>query len=460
MTEILVVDDERSMREFLEILFVKEGWRVRTADNISQAQKCIDELVPDLVVTDLKLKKESGLDLLKDVKGRYPDVEVIVITAFATTQTAIEALKMGAHDYVHKPFQVDEIRVVVQRALERRRLLSENIRMRAELTGGYDFGDLVGKSVRMQEIYRLIEQIAPTRSNVLITGESGTGKELVARAIHLRGARKDKSFIPIDCASIPEQLLESELFGYVKGAFTGADGNRRGLFELAEGGTVFLDEIAEVPLTIQVKLLRVLQERYIRRLGDGKDIPVDVRLVAATNRDIEEEVRKGNFREDLFFRLNVIPIRLPPLRERKEDIPALVRHLTQKVAKAEGQAAPIVLSEAVDALSTYDFPGNVRELQNMVERAVALSGGRPIGPEVFLENMQAADDSGGTESVDLPEDGIDLESVLASVERKLIDKAMQMSKGVKKKAADLLGISFRSFRYRLLKQEEKEEGKK
>jgi len=324
MTEIIVTDDQRSMREFLEILLSKEGYAVRSAPGMSKALALMDEKVPDVVITDLKMKGGSGLDLLKEIKNRAPDVEVVVITAFATTETAIEALKLGAYDYITKPFQVDEIRVVVQRALERQRLLRDNLRMRAELTGRYDYGSLVGKSPRMQEVYRLIDQVAPTRSNVLVTGESGTGKELVARALHLRSPRAEAAFVPIDCASIPTQLMESELFGYVKGAFTGASADRQGLFELADSGTVFLDEIAEIHPSIQVKLLRVLQERSVKRLGEGRDRPVDVRLVAATNRDIDEEVRRGTFRESRTDRLDrgvrgALLLRLPRQRTRAHE---------------------------------------------------------------------------------------------------------------------------------------------
>ncbi len=451
MSDVMIVDDERSMREFLEILLSKLGYAVRTAPGMSKALALMDEKAPDLVITDLKMRGGSGLDLLREIKSRSPEMEVVVITAFATTETAIDALKLGAYDYITKPFQVEEIRVVVQRALERQRLLRENLRMRTELIGRYDYGNLVGKSARMQEVYRLIEQVAPTRSNVLITGESGTGKDLVARAVHLRSPRADAAFVPIDCASIPPQLMESELFGCVKGAFTGATADRQGLFELADSGTVFLDEIAEVPAPVQVKLLRVLQERSVKRLGEGKDRPVDVRLIAATNRDIDEEVSKGNFREDLFFRINVIRIQLPPLRERREDIPQLVRHFARKVAGEEGQAEPVILTEAMGALSSYDFPGNVRELMNMVERAVALSGGRPIGPEVFEQELSKQRPASLEAVGDLPEEGTDLEKSLAAVERRLLEQALRRANGVKKEAARLLGISFRSIRYRLLK---------
>jgi two-component system response regulator PilR (NtrC family) len=454
MSQILVVDDERSMREFLEILLTKEGEAVRTARNAAEALERIEQQLPELVITDLRMKGGSGLDLLRRVKQQHPEVEFLVITAFGTDDTAVEALKMGAYDYVTKPFQVDELKVVVQRALERQRLLRENVFMRAELSSRYDFGNLVGKGPRMQEVYRLIEQVAPTRANVLITGESGTGKELVARALHFRSERRDHPFVAIDCGSIPETLMESELFGHAKGAFTGATSDRRGLFELAAGGTAFLDEVGEVPLGLQVKLLRVLQERSLKRLGDGRDRPVDVRLVAATNRDLEQLVAAGGFRQDLFFRLNVIRIHLPPLRQRREDIAELVRHFVAKICKQEQCPAPVVLGEALEALQAYDFPGNVRELENMVERAVALAGNRPIGPELFTEHMERGPtpgDGAGPVQQRLLDEGVELDAVLAGVERQLIEQALQRSGGVKKDAARLLGITFRSLRYRLAK---------
>ena len=452
MSEILIVDDERSMREFFEILLGGDaGHSVRTAGSVDEAMAKVDEQVPDLVISDLRMKAGTGLDLLRLVKQRHPGVEVIMVTAFATDETAIEAMKMGAHDYVTKPFQVDEIRVVVRRALERQRLLSDNVRMRAELSSRYAFDQLVGRSPRMQEVYRLIEQVAPTRANVLVTGESGTGKELVARAIHFRSERSDGPFVPIDCGSIPASLVESELFGHTKGAFTGAGNDRKGLFELANRGTAFLDEVGEVPMELQVKLLRVLQERSLKRLGEGRDRKVDLRLVAATNRDLEAEISAGHFREDLFFRLNVVRVHLPPLREHREDIVDLVRHFTSKLAGEEDRPAPVVLTEAIDALMGYDFPGNVRELENLVQRAAALAGNRPIGPELFIDHMRKEPIGllGDLES--FPEQGLDLVGVLDEAERKLIRKALIRSGGVKKEAARLLKISFRSLRYRLAK---------
>jgi two-component system response regulator PilR (NtrC family) len=451
MTDILIVDDERSMREFLQILLSESGFRLRSAASAAEALGLIGEELPDLVISDLRMKGGSGLDLLRQTKQRHPEVEFIVITAYATDETAIEALRLGAYDYVTKPFQVDELKVVVQRALERQRLMRENTFMRAELTSRYDFGNLIGKGPRMQEIYRLIDQVAPTRSNVLITGESGTGKELVARAIHFRSERADAPFVPIDCGSIPEPLMESELFGHVRGAFTGASADRKGLFELANGGTAFLDEIGELPVGLQVKLLRVIQERSFKRLGDGHDRHVDVRLVSASNRNLEEEVSRGRFREDLYFRLNVIRIHLPPLRERREDIADLLRHFVARIAQEQDRTAPIVLGEAVDALMAYDFPGNVRELQNLAERAVALAGGRPVGAELFTDHMQSGSAQDRAARDPLPAEGLALDEVLASTERRLIRQALQASGGVKKEAARLLGVSFRSLRYRLAK---------
>ncbi len=451
MSEILIVDDERSMREFLEIFCQQDGWSTRSASGVKEALKLFDDKEPKLVITDLKMKGPGGLELLKAIKKRNPAVEVIVVTAFATDATAMEAIKLGAYDYIQKPFQVEEIRVVMQRALERQRLLRENVTMRVELTGRYDFFGMVGRSPRMQEVYRLIEQVAPSKSTVVISGESGTGKELVARAIHFRSTRNKAPFVPIDCSSIPETLLESELFGHQRGAFTGATADRKGLFELAEGGTVFLDEIAEVPAPVQVKLLRVLQERKVRRLGEGKDRPVDVRLVAATNRDLESEVAEGRFREDLFYRLNVIRIHLPALRERLDDVPDLVRHFVAKLCAEAEDPPSMVLDEALDALRAYDFPGNVRELENLVERAVALGGHRPLGAELFVDHLKRRSAEVDLGDLVLPEEGIELDSILAGVERKLINQALVLSGGTKKDAAKLLGISFRSIRYRVLK---------
>jgi len=448
MNDILIVDDETSMQEFLQILFEGQGWRVRTAGNVEQALALLAEQLPDVVVTDVKMKGASGLELLKQVKQLDPAVEVIVITAYASDESALEALRLGAYDYVAKPFDVEEMKVVVTRALERKRLLQENLRMRSELRGGLPGTELVGASPRMQEVYRLIEQVAPTRANVLLTGESGTGKEVVARAIHRLSGRAAEPFVPIDCSAIPAGLLESELFGVMRGAYTGASADRPGLFEMASGGTAFLDEVAEIPLELQVKLLRVLEQRSLRRLGDSRDRQIDIRLVAATNRDIETEVQAGRFRQDLFFRLNVVRVHLPPLRQRRTDIKPLARHFARQLAEQEGKAEPLLLPEAMEILEKHNFPGNVRELKNIVERAVALSGDRPIGADLVKVGSHPGNRNLEEE---IPPEGLDLEEFLAEQERRLLLQALGKSGGVKTKAAELLKLSFRSFRYRLKK---------
>ncbi len=449
MGRILVVDDEQSMRQMLEILFREAGWEVRSGESAAEALEHLRKFEPDVVVTDVKMKGTSGLELLKAIKTDNHDIEVIVITAYASDSNALEALKLGAYDYVAKPFDVEELKVVAARALERRRLLQENLRMRAELQRGLPGTELVGTSARMQEVYRTIEKVAPTRANVLITGESGTGKEVVARAIHRLSQRASGPFVPVDCAAIPATLMESELFGAMKGAFTGATSDRAGLFELASGGTVFLDEVGEIPLELQVKLLRVLEQRTVRRLGDSRDRQIDVRVVAATNQDLERLVGEGKFRQDLFFRLNVVHLHLPALRERLKDIKPLAIHFARQLAQQEGAKEPVILPEAFGVLESYDFPGNVRELKNIVERAVALSGGRPIDAALIGDNLTSRSRLPGT--TDLPPEGIDLEKFLEEQERSLLLQALRQAKGVKTRAAELLGLSFRSFRYRLKK---------
>ena len=449
MGKILVVDDERSMLQMLEILFKEAGWEVRSAGSVVEAMDMLRKFEPDVVITDVRMKGTSGLELLKALKTDHPYTEAIVITAYASDNNALEALRLGAYDYVAKPFDVEELKVVASRALERRRLLQENLRMKAELQRGLPGTELVGSSARMQEVYRTIERVAPTRANVLITGESGTGKEVAARAIHRLSPRASGPFVPIDCAAIPANLMESELFGTVKGAFTGATADRAGLFELASGGTVFLDEVGEIPLELQVKLLRVLEQRTVRRLGDSRDRNIDVRVVAATNRDLEQLVREGLFRQDLFFRLNVVHLYLPPLRERKTDIKPLARHFARQLARQENCKEPLLLPETFAALESYDFPGNVRELKNIIERVVALSGGRPIDAEMVRTNLSTSRRLFDTP--DLPPEGIDLEKVLDEQERKLLLQALRQAGGVKTKAAELLRLSFRSFRYRLKK---------
>jgi len=446
---ILVVDDERSMREFLEICFRREGYDVATAADVDSALALLEADDYDVVISDLQMPGRSGLELLHAVRDTSPETAVILITAFATTETAIAAMKEGAYDYVTKPFKVDEIRLVVEKALEKKLLSRENRRLRSELQSQLRQRELVGTSAAMHRVYELVNQVAETRTNVLVSGESGTGKELVARAIHTRSERRERPFVAINCGAIPENLLESELFGHVKGAFTGAVSGKEGLFETADGGTLFLDEVGELPGALQVKLLRVLQERTIRRVGGTSDRRVDVRILAATNRRLEEEVAAGRFREDLYYRLNVIEITIPPLRERIEDVPMLVQHFVDKYARELGKPIREVRAEALRRLLAYSYPGNVRELENAIERAVALSKDGLIGEEALPPQiLQPPEPATGGR---ISPTGVDLEELVNEYERGLLLEALRRTKGVKKRAAGLLGISFRSFRYRLEK---------
>jgi two-component system response regulator PilR (NtrC family) len=448
---ILVVDDERSMREFLEILLRKEGYDVATAADVDAGLLALESDDYDLVISDIQMPGRSGLDLLKAIRHANGDALVVMITAFATTETAIAAMKEGAYDYVTKPFKVDEIKLVVQKALEKKALSSENARLRSELRTERRERQLVGTSGPMQQVYEMVGRIAATKTNVLIVGESGTGKELVARAIHTESDRNEAPFIALNCAAIPENLLESELFGHVKGAFTGAVGNKPGLFEAADGGTLFLDEVGELSLPLQVKLLRAIQEKTIRRVGGNSDRRVDVRIVAATNRRLEDEVAAGRFREDLYYRLNVIQLQLPPLRDRMEDLPLLVHHFVEKFARELAKPVRGVSDEAMERLRAHAWPGNVRELENGIERAVALSRGDWIEAESLPPSLGTASGEKVAAAQPLPPGGVDLENLVADYERGLLLHALERAGGVKKRAAQFLGISFRSFRYRLEK---------
>jgi len=446
---ILIVDDEESMREVLGIMLSREGYDVATAQDGGQGVDMLRQGNFDLVITDIQMPRLDGFGVLKHVLEHLPETIVIMITAFSTTEQAVEAMKLGAYDYITKPFKNDEIRLVVKNALERRQLRRENRQLRRELQDRYSFHNLIGKSKAMRAVYDLVEKVADSRVNVLITGESGTGKEMVARAIHFSSERAGEDFVPINCGAIPENLLESELFGHEKGSFTGAVQKKEGLFEVAAGGTLFLDEIGELPPMMQVKLLRVLQEREIRRVGGTKNIPVDVRVIAATNKDLESEVAEGRFREDLFYRLNVIRIDLPPLRQRREDIPLLINHFFEKYT---GKPMPPVDDAAMRHLLDYAWPGNIRELENVVERCTVLgTADGPLTCEALPPQMLNAGRvrSGGL--TDIPETGLDLEQYLADIEKEILLKALDRTGGVRKKAAELLGISFRSIRYRLAK---------
>ena len=446
---ILVVDDEQSMREFLEIFFRGDGYDVLTTGDVDSALVALDSDDFDVVISDLQMPGRSGLELLHAVKDKAPETVVIMITAFATAETAITAMKQGAYDYVTKPFKVDELRLVVEKALEKRLLAAENQRLRSELRKETRHRNLVGSSRAMQQLYDMVARVADTRTNVLIQGESGTGKELVARAIHDQSERREQAFVAVNCGAIPENLLESELFGHVKGAFTGAVQNKAGLFETAHRGTLFLDEIGELPAALQVKLLRVLQDKAVRRVGGTSDHQVDVRIVAATNRRLEDEVASGRFREDLYYRLNVIQIGLPPLRERTEDIPLLVQHFVERYAAEVGKPVRGFSDAALARLASHPFPGNVRELENLVERAVALCTSETIGPESLPPSVLEPAAKGAAPK--LPLDGANLDALVNEFERGLLEEALRQARGVKKRAAVLLGISFRSFRYRLEK---------
>jgi two-component system response regulator PilR (NtrC family) len=446
---ILIVDDERSMQEFLEIFFRREGYDVTTACDVASATLCLKSDDYDVLISDMQMPDGSGLDLLNVVRNCGQDTVTIMITAFATTDSAITAMKEGAYDYITKPFKVDEVRLIVEKALEKKLLSTENQRLRSELRDRKRKRAIIGTSPAMQKIFDFIEQVADTRINVLVSGASGTGKELVARAIHDQSERCDGPFVAINCGAIPENLLESELFGHVKGAFTGAVTNKEGLFETAESGSLFLDEIGDLSPQLQVKLLRVIQEKTIRRVGGTSDHSINVRVISATNRRLEEEVSAGRFREDLYYRLNVMEIPLPGLAERPEDIPLLVNHFIEKFSLDLGREVLSIDAEALDKLKHYEYPGNVRELENIIERAVALSRGNSITlsslPETLLRPPEIS------YSCQIPEEGVDLEHLVDNYERALLNEAMRSTNGVKKHAAKLLGISFRSFRYRFEK---------
>lgn len=458
--KILIVDDEKDMRDFLEIMLRKEGYEASSfASPKAALDLCKSEKV-DLVISDIRMPGMGGVEFLKALKELDPDILVIMITAYASVETAIEAMKSGAYDYFTKPFNIDEVRINIRKALKLKSLEEENRLLKTDLKTKYGFANIIGTSPKMAEVYGFIMSIARTKTNVLVTGESGTGKELVARAIHMESERKDGPFIAINCGAIPENLLESELFGHQKGAFTGAVANKSGLAEEADGGTLFLDEITELPLHLQVKILRFIQERNFRRVGGTTDISVDIRLIAATNRDPEAEVKAARFREDLFYRLNVIRIDLPPLRERKEDIPMLARYFMERYGREHGKNIKLISEEALKCLMGYDYSGNVRELENIMERAVTLENTEAVTVEALppalkeragaLQALQAVPLSNG-ENACAPSNVVDLEKTVEEFEKAIIMDALKKTGGVKKRAAELLGLSFRSMRYKLSK---------
>ena len=453
MEKILIVDDEQSMRDVLSIMLKRAGYGVTTASDGEEAVGHIHKEIFDLVITDLRMPKMGGLDVLKTVKASSPETVVLVITAFASAESAVEAMKHGAYDYLTKPFQVDEVQLIIRNALERRRLSTENMLLKREMASQSSFSRIIGQSDAMQRVFEVIKKVADSKSNVLIGGESGTGKELVARAIHYNSSRAQMPFVTVNCSAVPETLLESELFGHMKGSFTGAVSNKAGLFEVANGGTIFLDEIGDTTPTIQVKLLRVIQEREFRRVGGTQDVKVDVRIVAATNRDLEKAVAEGAFREDLYYRLDVIPIKIPPLRMRTGDIPLLVSHFLEKFAGESGKPVPAITQEALHVLLAHEWRGNVRELENVIERVVAFSTGGSVTDADIRGWLHKTISPQQVVPTDLPEDGLDLEGLINSIEKDLLLKALERSQWVKKRAARLLRLNTRSFRYRLEKYE-------
>jgi two-component system response regulator PilR (NtrC family) len=456
---ILVVDDERSMREMLAILLKREGHDVAVAENGRGAIDLLNEKAFDLVVSDARMPDIDGLEVLRHARAINPSVIAIMVTAYGSPDLLRGVAQLGVNDYVEKPFNTEVLRFRIRKELDRRRLQQENVLLKRAMHSANRFENIIGNSSPMLEVFELVETIAPTGSTVLITGESGTGKELVARAIHVRSPRSDRPFVAVNCGALTETLLDSELFGHMRGAFTGADGNRKGLIEVAEKGTIFLDEIGEMSPMLQVKVLRVLQERKFRRVGGTDEVDADIRIIAATNRDLGRMVAEGQFREDLYYRINVIPIRLPSLRERVDDIPLLADHFVAKFAEQMKKPIVGITAPALDCLKAHTWPGNVRELENAMERAVALERTPSILPESLPEAVRglqravtgpAAAPADATPRV-LPERGFDLEKHVQHLEREYIADALRQAGGVKVKAAELLGMSFRSFRYYMKK---------
>ncbi|MGZ4818427.1 MAG: sigma-54-dependent transcriptional regulator [Terriglobales bacterium] len=457
MGNVLVVDDERSICELLEIALRKDGHKVETVNSGDNAKKKVDSALFDVIVTDIKMPHTNGIEVLRYSHTVSPDTAVVLITAVDDLESAVQAVKAGgAFDYIRKgPGLVDDVKFAISKAVEKLALRRQNLAFKRDAASRNSLDNIVGVSPTIEKLKATIRTIAPTNSTVLIHGESGTGKELVARAVHACSTRTGMPFLPANCGAFTETLLESELFGYLKGSFTGANQNRRGLFEEADGGTVFLDEISEMSLAMQVKLLRVLQENAVRPLGSAAETSVDVRVIAATNRDLERATSEGNFREDLYYRLSVIPIHVPALRERREDISMLANHFLKKYAPAAGKSILRISEDSLRALAGYDWPGNVRQLENAIERAVALCSGNELQVELPVERTlvrAAAASSGGAPSaVSIPADGMDMERYVADLERALIQSALRQCNGVQTRAAEMLKLSYRSFRHLLKK---------
>src|SRR5216683_1930450 len=462
MPSILICDDERSICEMLDITLRREGYKVETVNSGEAAKKKLESALFDVVVTDIRMPNINGIEVLRHAHKLSPESAVILITAVDDYEAAIEAVKAGgATDYIRKsPGMVDEVKLAIRRALEKVTLSRQNFAFKRDAATRNSLDNIMGASPAMEKLKQTIRTVASTQSTILIYGESGTGKELVARAVHVCSPRATEPFVSINCGAFPETLLESELFGYVKGAFTGANQNKRGLFEVADGGTIFLDEIGEMNLTMQVKLLRVLQERCVRPVGGSDEIAIDVRVIAATNRDLERQVAENTFREDLYYRLSVIPVTVPPLRERREDLPLLVSHFLRKYLPTARKSIVRVKPDSLSALANYDWPGNVRQLENTIERAVALETGEELHVELPVERARAraAAAGVGADGLSLPiaagsvlPEGMDMEKYVAEIERSLLKSALQQSHGVQARAADVLKISYRSFRHLMKK---------
>ena len=449
MANLLIVDDEQGMRQLLSHVFGRAGGHVvRTAENGRLALELLRAEPADLIITDVKMPDMGGIELLRAARELLPDVSVVMMTAFATVDTAREAFKLGADDFIQKPFDIDELKLIVSKALERLSLLRENSAFKRAQRERGRLDQLIGRSPRMQEVYRMIETVAGVQSTVLITGESGTGKEMVARAIHNLSPRADKPFMPVNCGAFTETLLESELFGYVRGAFTGATANRKGLFEASDKGTLFLDEIGEMSPTMQVKLLRVLQERKVRPVGGHEEIATDTRVIAATNRDLASMVKQGSFREDLYYRISVIPIELPPLREKREDIPDLVEHFVHKYCALTGRSLG-VSQKAAELLERYSWPGNVRELEHTIERAVALERSDTIQAESLPQAVTNYSPARSAAPFELPDEGLNLTAHLDHLEKSYLLEALRRTGGNQTRAAEILHLSVRSLRHLL-----------
>ncbi len=451
--KILVVDDEESIREFLEIMLRKEGYEITLAEDGLKAKELIQKKSFDMIISDLQMPNMTGIELLKYVRQDYPEMLFMMITAFGTTETAVEAMKMGAYDYLTKPFKIDEVRINISNALRSKNLEFENRSLKKELNKEFSFQNIIGNSPAMHYVFDLIKRVSQAPTNILVTGESGTGKEVIAKAIHYNGPLKDRPFVTINCGAIPENLMESEMFGHKKGSFTGAISDKLGLFEVADGGTLFLDEVGELPLSIQVKMLRALQERVVRRVGATEDTKVEVRIIAATNRNLEDMVQKSTFRQDLYYRLNVIHIKTPSLRERKEDIPLLAHFFLKKYNEKLNKNISSISTDAMESLKKYDYPGNVRELENMLERTVALESGATVLPESLppLVNTNSGRKLASSNEIEVTDEGVDLDKIIGQIEKELIIKAIHQANGIKKRAAKLLSITFRSMRYRIEK---------